>query len=732
MLAVFVVTVALFVVSGARVEALGDWTQRIKHVIVVMEENRSFDHLLGWLNRSNINGLTGDEYNKVNTTVPHSEKLFVTRGAPYVNKCDPNHGTLPTAYKLFGPEAYDTKNFTGTPSMCCFVEFENDVDHTEKKDYCNVMNMFDTTKQLPVLTALADNFLVMDRFFASIPGPTWPNRQFFLSAQSEGLTETFYWYRNISGRLYPQRTFFDQVAERNGTWSVYYHDTPWELFMESIAHHPENLHSIDQFYKDAAAGTFPDYAFINPRSGINMTTGEGSNDMHPDHDVALGEAMLKDIYEAIRSSPAWNETLLILTFDEHGGFYDHVPPPSNVPPPFEHPSHPSYPDVFRFDRLGVRIPTLLISPWVRRGSVISSPPEAQRPQNNSEYDLTSIMATTRKLLPKLFGAEPLTGRDAWAATFEHAFTELDEPRTDCPMTLPDPPKPHWPTQPPLLGRVHSEGRDAINVVGAQWPEAAEPVNGLQSEILTFVSNAVGEPYPSHIQRQEHVSDWAQRKFLEHKTKTAQWKSCGRSGDSPSVELCNFQSVHVELRPVYLKEPGSHPFTRDFPQQWLLNKAVVQTGHGSSGTPIYSVRMTLSARVENHTFCLDNAGGQDGSRVTASVCYPTASPATNRDPNQWWSFTDEGTLKPFQNTSSSLCLTNHYFAQSNSDESSSVESSSSSSINSTPILGNTTLVLAPCVEGMVQQHYAYHGDTSNGVPGMVLFGDGLLALTLRLQ
>ncbi len=115
-------------------------------------------------------------------------------------------------------------------------------------------------------------------------------------------------------------------------------------------------------------GNLPSFAWINPRSGINVTSMEGSNDHHPDHDLALGEAFYKDIYEALRNSPQWNETVFIITYDEHGGYYDHVPTPLNVPPPGD--VIKSYPDEgVLFDRLGIRIPTLIISPWVSKGWV---------------------------------------------------------------------------------------------------------------------------------------------------------------------------------------------------------------------------------------------------------------------------------------------------------------------------------------------------------------------------
>ena len=333
-----------------------------------MEENRSFDHLFGWAAKLlGVNGLTGRESNLVNLTDPGGQRVGVDAAAPYLGKCDPDHGTPATAAKVAG-------------GMSGFVEWEqkrgDGKDGKDGLDWCGVMSMFPPAR-VPIITELAREFAVMDRFFCSHPGPTWPNRMFALSGTSAGSTETGTWFRGEQGRLFPQRTVFDQVAEANLTWKNYYNDTPWELFMESVAHHPDNLQTMEAFFQDAAQGTLPAFAWVNPRSGINVTTGMGSNSQHPDHDVALGERLMKDVYEAVRSSPQWNETLLIITYDEHGGFYDHVTPPSEgVPSPVGpewHSGEQSYPDKgYNFSSLGVRIPTVLISPWIPRGSVVSA------------------------------------------------------------------------------------------------------------------------------------------------------------------------------------------------------------------------------------------------------------------------------------------------------------------------------------------------------------------------
>jgi phospholipase C len=167
----------------------------------------------------------------------------------------------------------------------------------------------------------------------------------------------------------------------------------------------------------------------------------------------LGEALIKEVYEVLRAAPTWSETLFIITYDEHGGYYDHVSPPSRVPAP---PISKSYPDKFDFTRLGVRIPTLAISPWVPKGLVVG---KANGPFPGSEYDTTSILATMRKLFN--FSA-PLTVRDAWSGSFEHILSE-PAPRSDCPLRLPD--------VPISLGRSHA------------LKEAALPLNDLQKDIV---------------------------------------------------------------------------------------------------------------------------------------------------------------------------------------------------------------------------------------------------------
>jgi phospholipase C len=185
---------------------------------------------------------------------------------------------------------------------------------------------------------------------------------------------------------------------------------------------------MDAFYNDLSKGTLPQYSLIQPR----MATSKNgtSNWQHPDNSVAAGEQLLSQVYAALRASQYWQDTALIITYDEHGGFADHVPPPHvGIPSP----NSILGDNGFDFTRLGVRVPTVVVSPYVARNSVVHAPSGAQKPAPTSQWDATSIIATTNRL----FGIyDNLTARDAWAGVFTGLFDGAL--RTDCPMTMPAP------------------------------------------------------------------------------------------------------------------------------------------------------------------------------------------------------------------------------------------------------------------------------------------------------
>lgn len=443
-----------------------------------MEENRSFDHMFGYY--PGVNGVKGDETNPYDTFHPEGRVAHIDNKSPYVSPFDPDHSTGPTTDKIFGKAG--VASGSTTPKMDGFVEFEAQRGSPEPE---TVMNMF-TPDRLPVMSALASEFAVFDRFFCSHPGPTWPNRLFQLLGSSNGCTKTSNW--DPKTLLYRGRTVFDIVEEAGLDWRYYYADAPLELAMIwKIALNVEKVKPWDRFLDDIAQGQLPAFSWVNPRWFVNVTSREPASDQHPDHDVRAGEALFKTVYEALRAGPQWNETLFIITYDEHGGFYDHVPTPMGVPAPDAYPSHPD--KNFSFTRLGIRIPTLLISPWVPKGTIISAPSPAQKPQNNSEFDLTSIISTVKNLLAS--PGKHLTKRDEWAATFDDVFTE-STPRTDCPMKLPPAP---------------SGLRDPENIAR----EAALPLNDLQVDIANAFRTMRGLSDESVLpETQGEGSEWIAR------------------------------------------------------------------------------------------------------------------------------------------------------------------------------------------------------------------------------
>lgn len=293
--------------------------------------------------------------------------------------------------------------------------------------------------KLPVLARLAREFGVCTRWFSSVPGETWPNRNFVHAATSDGAV-------NIEIGFYDDRTIFDQLEEAEQSWRIYCGGQAQLLAFAPLlsASRLGNWRALDEFEADVAAGRLARYTFIEP-----VYTGGDSNSQHPNSnrteasrgaDFRRGEALLARVYEALRANPeVFDETALVITYDEHGGLFDHVPP-ARVPAPrrLSREGEPtrSVLDAFRlalawfFDRsgdfafttTGARVPAVVVSPWVQRHRVDDTP-----------YDHTSIIATARQLFAPHLPA--LTARDERANSFSHLFVERSTPRSG--SELPD-------------------------------------------------------------------------------------------------------------------------------------------------------------------------------------------------------------------------------------------------------------------------------------------------------
>jgi phospholipase C len=404
---------------------------KIKHVVQLMLENRSFDQMLGFLytdadNKSPAgdayNGLTGSEFNLdaagnkvtvfriVDGTMPH----------PYLMpKSNPREGFEATNLQIYGvdPVPKGTKATMGGfvasfTSAIAYDQGRHEPDALPETKPSDIMGMYDP-KMLPVMSALAKGFAVCDRWFSSVPTETFPNRAFACTGTSLGhLKDDF--------KLLNTPSIFGRLSDAGLDWAAFgYASEPYIRtdYPDTRAADRSKFGQFSDFQQRCKSGTLPAYTFLEPSWGTS------GNSQHPVGDVALGEKLIYDVYQALRANAdTWNGTLLIITYDEHGGNYDHVIPPGTATPPDDHLGDI---DHFDFKRFGVRVPALLVSPWVKKGSVF-------RAGAGTEIDHTTVLATLRALWPTI---KPLAKRDAAAPNLLSALTEA-KPRADDPLAEP--------------------------------------------------------------------------------------------------------------------------------------------------------------------------------------------------------------------------------------------------------------------------------------------------------
>jgi len=412
----------------------------IEHVFVLMLENRSFDHMLGFSGitgtdaangqHTQINGLSGAETNDWNG-------VSYSVGHPAVDPMtvDPYHEFPDVLEQLCGPGAtyppggpYPAIHNNG------FVS--NFADAAKSPSPGDVMKCF-TSQQLPILSALGKEFAVCDSWFCSLPGPTFPNRFFALGGSSADLdhspttTETVIW-QTTDGFKFQNGSIFDKSKglqnflrpffsfRRKFTSRIYAGN---KLF--TLAHALKGIHLSDitrysRFARDVSDRAYSaQFTWIEPNYGHVTTDYVGGNSQHPLDGVTGGEALVKATYEAIRSSPLWDSSMLIITWDEHGGFFDHVAPPAAIPPGDKAQFNSANKNGFVFNQYGPRVPGIVISPLIPRNTI-----------DHRDYDHTSILATVERL----FGLQPLTERDRGARDLR-PLASLSSPRTDAPTAV---------------------------------------------------------------------------------------------------------------------------------------------------------------------------------------------------------------------------------------------------------------------------------------------------------
>src|SRR6266436_700608 len=428
---------------------------RIKHVFVLMLENRAFDHMLGFSDLQGVDAVTGLPTHAEDLLGnPHSNTDPANPGVPVQaitptefkitkisnHNTDPNHEFAGTLMQLSGVGAIYPDPVIGTYPPIDNSGFiasyranpgSSDPGSPQPE---KIMRCF-SSDQLPVLNTLAQEFAICDHWFASIPGPTWPNRFFIHAASSGGLDDSPSGFDSatselVDGYRFNNGTLFDSLESACLDWKIFEGD---EL-PQSFAISGMNLYALEGHFKDfedfngelVESDFSPSYIFIEPNYGnVLPTTSEDftcGTSQHPLDDVTRGERLIKEVYEAIRNSPHWETSVLLITYDEHGGFYDHVTPPRTTPPGDGISDADNNHHNFDFAQLGVRVPAIVVSPLIPRATI-----------DHTVYDHTSLVRTVEDI----FQLGTLTDRDATANTLHHLFS-LSVPRTDAPNFLPDP------------------------------------------------------------------------------------------------------------------------------------------------------------------------------------------------------------------------------------------------------------------------------------------------------
>jgi phospholipase C len=418
----------------------------ITNVFVVMLENQSFDRLFAMSEIPGILAATTRDSNSHDGTVYH-----VQNGAPVAMPTDPGHEFLDVVEQLGGEGAeyppggpYPAINNSGFAANYATSTTEGPA--SPQDDIGDVMACFGTQSQLPVFYQLATQFALCDQWFSSLPGPTWPNRYFVHGASSSGLDDSPSLVQmgkwEIDGFPFPRGSIFQALDNASIQYRFYsdfdpspgssyglslFSDDPQSGSLAGAIPQASSLqgvslmdfHSLSSFASDLQ-GPYPcTYTFIEPHYGdIARGTYAGGSSQHPVDDIAGGQNLVQAVYEAIRNSPYWNSSLLIITFDEHGGFYDSVAPGAATAPG-DHPHDGLNKHGFTFEQYGPRVPAIVVSPLIVAGTV-----------DHTVYDHASVLAT----LERLFGLQALTRRDAAASDVTHLFTQA-APRGDCPAKL---------------------------------------------------------------------------------------------------------------------------------------------------------------------------------------------------------------------------------------------------------------------------------------------------------
>ena len=470
----------------------------IKHIVQLMLENRSFDQMLGFLydgNRSPttgqaFEGLTGNESNPDDTGREcRVYRIDRSRPHPYfMPGADPGEGYQHTNYQLFQTD--DPVKGTPPTNRGFVIDFKAAIasdlargfqDTLTGTDPSEIMGMY-SPEMLPIMSNLAKGFAVCDHWFSSAPTQTLPNRGFAAAATSLGFLS------NAHAKFFTTQSIYGLLLKNNIDWAIYgYNSDPMTRmdFPDTRSAPDKHYGHFRDFQERAFDGTLPAYSFLEPDWGAN------GNSQHPNYDVALGEKLIHDVYYALRNGRGWNDTLLVITYDEHGGNYDHVAPPWGAVPP----DHSLGEFGFDFTRFGVRVPALLISPRIAKGTVFRA--------KRGTIDHTSVLKT----IELRWNLGPLSARDKAAPDLGDVLT-LAAPRTDDPLLgieipISDMVHPDV-AQPTLLQQIHAEKVSTLALRNQQgsYGEHIMPYLPTSAAVGEYIQSRTAA-WRQHLQRRQH-------------------------------------------------------------------------------------------------------------------------------------------------------------------------------------------------------------------------------------
>ncbi len=363
----------------------------ISHIVVLMMENHSFDRMFGWLQptRHGLEGVDPQHPASNPDATPQASPVPQAETRARNIELDPGHELENVQHQMAG----GNQGFV--------IDFAHKYPNATPDERQEVMGWY-PYGFLPALHFLGYNFVVCDHWFSSVPGPTWPNRLFAHSGTSLGHVDMPEGVFNPGLHKYDQTTLYDELDRAGVDWRIYHGDFPQSLLLLHQWSKLDHYRDFDQWAVDVRNGDLPPYVFIEP-----TYFGADENDQHPPHDVLRGDRLIAQVYNTLHANQAvFERTLLVVLYDEHGGFYDHIVPPPAIAPD-------SHTADYAFDQFGVRVPAVLVSPWLDPG------------YTSTVFDHTSLLRMAGQMWP---GVTPPGARAKQANSPLDALTWRSEPR----------------------------------------------------------------------------------------------------------------------------------------------------------------------------------------------------------------------------------------------------------------------------------------------------------------